>query len=84
MKRRQNKKFLSVVVPAYKQEKTIKKDLKTIDETLKKGLQKNYRYEIICIVDGLVDNTFKEAKKVSSRKIKIFFYKENRGKGYAV
>ncbi|QQG47056.1 MAG: glycosyltransferase [Candidatus Woesebacteria bacterium] len=83
MKRRQNKKFLSVVVPAYKQEKTIKKDLKIIDKTLKKGL-KNTKYEIICIVDGIVDNTLKEAKKAKSSHIKIFSYKENKGKGHAV
>lgn len=77
------KKLLSVIVPAYKQEKTIKEDLENIDEVLKQGL-KDYDYEIICVVDGQLDNTFKEAQKIKSPKIKAFEYATNKGKGYAV
>lgn len=75
--------MLSVIVPAYKQEKTIKKDLENIDITLREGL-KDYDYEIICVVDGFLDNTFKEAKKAKSNKIKLIGYENNKGKGYAV
>ena len=39
-------KFLSIIVPAYKQEKTIKKDLENIIDTLKLGI-KNYDFEIL-------------------------------------
>jgi hypothetical protein len=41
------KKLLSVIVPAYKQERTIKGDLANIDQTLKQGLPKDYDYEVI-------------------------------------
>jgi len=77
-------KLLSVIVPAFRQEKTIKKDLENIDETLKKGLGRSLDYEIICVVDGELDNTAKEAKGVESAKIKVYSYSENKGKGFAV
>lgn len=76
-------KLLSVIVPAYHQASTIQKDLENIDQVLKAGL-KEIDYEILCIVDGYVDKTLEEAKKVDSPKIKVFGYSQNRGKGYAV
>lgn len=79
-----NKKFLSVIVPAYKQEKTIKHDLESIDQVLLDGLPKEYDYEIICVVDGELDKTLVEAKKIKSKNIRIISYKKNQGKGYAV
>src|SRR5687767_4232853 len=79
---KQNK-LLSIIVPAYKQEKTIKKDLETIDQTLKEGL-KDIAYEIICVVDGSLDNTEREAKKVKLPCVSVFSYPNNAGKGYAV
>jgi glycosyltransferase involved in cell wall biosynthesis len=78
------KRFLSVIVPAYKQEATIKDDLETIDATLKEGLGANYDYEIICVVDGELDKTKENAEKYKSPRVKILSYKENKGKGYAV
>lgn len=81
----QNKKsLLSVVVPSYKEGKTIKKDLEILEKTLKEGLPSNYDYEIICVEDGQFDNTREEVKKVKSKKLQFFTYKENKGKGYAV
>lgn len=77
------KRLLSVIVPAYRQEKTIKRDLENIADTLDQGL-KDYDYEIICVVDGALDNTLREAKKVKSGKIQTAGYKDNQGKGYAV
>ena len=77
-------KILSVVVPAYKEARTINKDLENIGKTLQEGLVGNYNYEIICVVDGEMDNTAREAKKARSSKIKVYSYKENKGKGYAV
>lgn len=72
---------LSVIVPAYKQEKTIYKDLANLDKALQ---ETNYDYEIIVVVDGEVDNTKKEALRYQSAKVKVLGYKENHGKGYAV
>ena len=75
------KPLLSVIVPAYKQEKTIIKDLKRIEEVLK---QIRYDYEVICVVDGKGDRTYQNAKRLASSKIKVVGYRENRGKGHAV
>lgn len=79
-----NRRFLSVIVPAYMQEKTIKKDLENIDKTIAEGLGEGFDYEIICVVDGELDATRKEAQKVNSPKVKVFSYRENKGKGFAV
>jgi dolichol-phosphate mannosyltransferase len=79
--RGRKKKVLSVIIPAYKQEKTIENDLRRIENVLK---QIRYDYEMICVVDGMVDNSFRNAKKLESEKIKVVGYKENHGKGYAV
>ncbi len=74
-------KLLSVVIPAYKQEKTIIKDIKNIAATLDTlGL----KYEIIVVVDGMLDNTFKKALALKSSKVKIFGYQKNHGKGHAI
>jgi len=79
-----NKQLLSIVVPAYKQEKTIKRDLENIISVLDEGLPANYDYEIICVVDGRLDNTEVNASKVKSKKLKIKSYEQNQGKGHAV
>lgn len=79
-----NKTLLSIVVPAYKQEKTIKKDLQNIISVLGEGLPAEYDFEIICVVDGRLDKTEAEAKKVKSKKLKVKSYDENQGKGHAV
>lgn len=77
-----NSHFLSVIIPTYKQEKTIYQDLININETLK---QIRYDYEIIVVVDGInVDNSYQEIKRTKLKKLKVFSYKNNHGKGYAV
>jgi glycosyltransferase involved in cell wall biosynthesis len=74
--------FLSVIVPIYKQEKTIEQDLVNIHNTLK---QIRYDYEIIAVVDGInIDKSYKQAKKIKIKKLKVFGYKNNHGKGYAI
>ncbi|OGY11721.1 MAG: hypothetical protein A3H88_03555 [Candidatus Blackburnbacteria bacterium RIFCSPLOWO2_02_FULL_44_9] len=78
-----NKGLLSVVVPAYKQERTIKRDLENIDRVLSEGLR-DYNYEIICVVDGILDNTSAQARKVKSSHVRVYDYDQNRGKGYAI
>jgi len=74
-------KLLSVVMPAYKQEKTIRKDIKSIAATLDTlGLQ----YEIIVVVDGMLDHTYKKASSLQSKKVKVVGYSQNHGKGHAI
>lgn len=82
MKQKLHKKILlSVIIPAYKQERTIVEDLQVIKKTMDSISQP---YEIIVVVDGKIDKTFQNAKKVQSAKIKIIGYEHNRGKGYAI
>ncbi len=75
--------LLSVIVPAYNCQ-TIDRDLLSI----KKYLDELARsYEIICVVDGVKnenDKTSDLAKSVRGPGIKVFPYKDNRGKGYAI
>lgn len=73
--------LLSVIIPAYKQEKTIIKDIRTIEKTLR---QLEYAYEIIVVVDGIVDRTYERVSRLKSKTIKILFYQENYGKGHAI
>lgn len=77
----EKKKLLSLVIPAYKQEKTIIQDLKRIKKVLEKI---RYDWQIIVVVDGPVDKTYQKTKKLKSSKIKVYQLKENQGKGQAV
>lgn len=75
--------LLSVIVPAYNC-RTIFKDLLFIKKNLS---LLNRPYELICVVDGLKtkkDPTYIEAKRMRGRGVKVYFYKVNKGKGYAV
>lgn len=76
-----NFKLISIIVPAYRQERTIKKDLENIEAALNTI---RFEYEIICVVDGKVDKTFEIAKTIKSSKLKVVGYEQNHGKGYAV
>lgn len=74
-------KYLSLVVPAYKQEKTIVKDIINLDNILSSF---DFKYEIIVVVDGFFDNTFDKAKSVKKNTVKVFGYEINKGKGFAI
>lgn len=67
---------LSVIVPVYNEEATVKK-------TLLKLIDVKQVKEIIVVNDGSTDNSEKEIKKVKNRKIQ-YFKKPNGGKGSAV
>lgn len=76
--------LLSVVIPAYKAEKFIQKNLLEIKKVLDKI---RFEYEIICVVDGRLDKTYEFAEKIADRyprHIKVVGYSENLGKGHAV
>ncbi len=74
-------KLLSLVVPTYRQEKIIVKNIKYLENTLSKLPCK---YELLVVVDGIVDKTIDKLKKIKSKNLKILYYKKNHGKGYAV
>ncbi|OGE41637.1 hypothetical protein A3B45_03540 [Candidatus Daviesbacteria bacterium RIFCSPLOWO2_01_FULL_39_12] len=76
-------KLVSVIVPVYKQEKTIVKDLKKIKDVLDKL---KYPTELICVIDGKVDKSFTKANKFARKfsNVKVTGFEKNRGKGMAV
>ena len=72
---------LSVVMPVYRQEKNVVRYLLALDKVLA-GL--NVVYEIICVVDGMMDKTYQNARKLNLQYLKVVGYKQNQGKGNAV
>lgn len=72
---------LSLIVPAFRQAKTIVKDIERIEKALK---QIRYSYEIIIVVDGYGDGTYRAAKKIKSPNVQVTVYMKNQGKGHAV
>lgn len=72
---------LSVIIPAYRQVKTIVRDIRRIEKVLS---QIRYPFEIIVVVDGYGDGTYKAAKKLQSANIKVMVYMKNQGKGHAI
>jgi len=73
--------MISLVIPAYNEEKIIFNNLNEMIEYLK---NKKFDYEIIVVDDGSTDNTVNEIKKIKNRKIRIVSYQPNKGKGNAV
>ncbi len=75
--------YLSVIIPAYKEGKRIGTNLLEIDKYLN---SKNYSYEILVVIDGSPDDTAQIAKSYSGEveNLRIIDNKENHGKGYVV
>ena len=78
-----NKIYLSVVIPAYNEEKTISTTLLDIDKYLSK---QKYAYEILVVSDGSKDNTVQIAEKMRElvKNLRVINNKENHGKGWVV
>ena len=74
---------LSIVIPAYNEEKRIHKILEAIIEYEKRSKK---RIETIVVLDGTPDNTKESAEKFKEKvgHLKIIDRKENKGKGYSV
>lgn len=72
---------LSLIVPAFKQEKTIVRDIARIKEAAD---QLRYYCEIIVVVDGFLDKTYEKIKELKSSTVSIYGYEKNFGKGHAV
>jgi cellulose synthase/poly-beta-1,6-N-acetylglucosamine synthase-like glycosyltransferase len=74
-----NAPFVSLIIPAYNEEKSIAETIKSI---LAIDYPKN-KFEIIVVDDGSKDNSYKIAKTFESSKVKVFS-KKNGGKGSAL
>ncbi len=74
---------LSVVIPAYNEEKRLPKTLKEVDKYLS---AQDYHYEIVVVNDGSKDKTAEVVRKeiVHIKNLRLINNKENKGKGYVV
>ena len=75
---------ISLIMPCHNEGSEIYRNLHETLKTMNEMKNFNIDFEIILVDDGSTDNTLKEAKLVKSNKIRIVFYKPNRGKGYAL
>jgi len=73
--------FLSLIIPVYKQEKTIVKNISQIVLALN---QIRYPYEIIVVIDGILDSSLKRIKSAKIPHVKTLGYMKNQGKAYAI
>jgi len=73
--------MISIVIPAYNEEKRIGKSIKQIVKYLDK---KKYSYEVIVVDDGSIDKTIDVVKKAGNKYVKIIKNKKNMGKGFSV
>ena len=72
---------LSVIIPAYNEEKTIATLIENVQKvTLKKSIKK----EIIVVDDFSTDDTRKILLGLKGSNLKIFFHQKNQGKGTAI
>jgi len=78
-----NEVYLSVIIPAYNEERRLPKTLEEIDKYLSK---QSYDYEILVVNDGSKDKTVEVAKSLipKIKNLKVTGYEKNQGKGYAV
>lgn len=73
--------MLSLIIPVYKQEKTIARNLRHILGELE---LLGHAHEVIVVIDGQEDGSRQESEKVKSPYLVVTGYKTNHGKGYAV
>lgn len=75
--------FLSVIIPAYNEEKRV---LSTLSKICAYLFTKDFPYEIIVVDDGSTDNTLQMVKNFASsdNHIVILINEQNSGKGYSV
>jgi glycosyltransferase involved in cell wall biosynthesis len=75
-------KLFSLIIPLYNQANSIENDILELGKVLQTH---KIPYEIIIVDDGSTDGTHKKTKTFKkNKKITIYRYKRNRGKGYAV
>lgn len=75
--------YLSVIIPAYNEEKRLPKTLQEISGYLS---QQDYNYEIIVVNDGSKDRTAEITREQVGKveNLRLIDNKENHGKGYVV
>lgn len=77
----ENELILSIVIPAYNEEKIIGKTLETIISYLS---PKKFSWEVIVADDGSADKTAENVKKYSKKQVRLVRLDKNEGKGGAL
>ena len=79
----EEKPYLTVIIPAYREADRIGKNLLEIENYLG---SKDYSYEVLVVTDGSPDNTPEVARSFADRvkNLRVIENKENHGKGYVV
>lgn len=72
---------ISVIIPAYNEQKIINKNIRSVFSYLEKNFNK---FELIVVSDGSTDGTIAEVEKINEPVIHTIEYFPNRGKGFAV
>ncbi|MEK9185830.1 MAG: glycosyltransferase, partial [Patescibacteria group bacterium] len=78
-----NNPYISVIVPAYREEKSLPNTLKRFKEYLS---AQNYSYEVLVVIDGAKDRTAEVANEFAKDwpELRVIDNKINHGKGYVV
>jgi glycosyltransferase involved in cell wall biosynthesis len=79
--RREKLPEVTVILPAYFEEKTISEIVVNLDLALSKIYN---HYEIIVVIDGIVDNTKSLLLKLNVPNLNLLIFQENQGKGAAI
>ncbi len=78
---RNQAKLLSIIIPVYRQARSIQKNLRSILAELS---QLSTPHEVIVVIDGNEDKSREQAMKVRAKNLIVVGYNTNHGKGYAV
>lgn len=73
--------FISLIIPVYRQEKIIVKNLRLIKKVLDSI---RYSHEIIVVIDGILDKSLHKIKAANIPGIKTISYLRNQGKSHAI
>lgn len=75
-----DERFLSVIIPAYNEERRLPRTLAAVTDFLQR---KSYSSEVIVVTDGSSDGTERVVDEWSPS-VRLLSFKQNRGKGFAV
>ena len=75
-------KVVSVILPAYNEAESIPFTIERVCNTLNGS---DWDYELLVVDDGSIDATAEKAREAANgRRVKVFRYSRNRGKGHAI
>ena len=73
--------MISVIIPAYNEEKRIAETIRALRDFFD---AQDQDFELVVVSDGSYDGTYEAAKSLEDEKVRVFSYPDNRGKGHAL